>query len=188
MPHDDPTDNALAAIASILDQTTTPPGPAKAADNPPATVEEPPPAVEEPPATVTVPPPLPQSDEPLPSEPTQSEPEPSEAEQIQPEQIQPIEAKVQPIEANGYSKTGPGPMAALRFRWTVREDGGRYYVDETFGEGSTPLVSGPMEAAAAIKFVDDREADARQRFEHFKQEMISRAAPASLVPRDDSEA
>lgn len=125
MPHDDPTDNALAAIASILDQTTTPPGPAKAADNPPATVEEPPPPVdEEAPAAVTLPPPLPQADEP-----TQSEPEPSEA-----EQIQPIEAKVQPIEANGYSKTGPGPMAALRFRWTVREDGGRYYVDETFGE------------------------------------------------------
>ncbi|WGR96355.1 hypothetical protein MTX26_17840 [Bradyrhizobium sp. ISRA443] len=179
MPHDDPTDNALAAIASILDQTTTPPGPAKAADNPPATVEEPPPPVdEEAPAAVTLPPPLPQADEP-----TQSEPEPSEA-----EQIQPIEAKVQPIEANGYSKTGPGPMAALRFRWTVREDGGRYYVDETFGEGSTPLVNGPMDGNAAIKFVDDREAAARQRFEHFKQDMISRTAPAGLVPRDDSEA
>ncbi|WGR92106.1 hypothetical protein MTX20_28470 [Bradyrhizobium sp. ISRA435] len=79
-------------------------------------------------------------------------------------------------------------MAALRFRWTVREDGGRYYVDETFGEGSTPLVNGPMDGNAAIKFVDDREAAARQRFEHFKQDMISRTAPAGLVPRDDSEA
>ncbi|WP_407146142.1 hypothetical protein [Bradyrhizobium sp. ORS 86] len=183
MPHDDPTDNALAAIASILDQSTTPPGLAKAADNPPAPAAP----VEEPSAAVSLPPPLPPSDDPLPSEPTQAEPMPSEAEQIQPEPILPVEVKVQPIEANGYSKAGPGPMAALRFRWTVREDDGRYYVDEILGEGSTPLVNGPMEANAAIKFVDDREAEARQRFEHFKQEMISRTVPAGPVPRDNNE-
>ncbi|MFZ5188242.1 hypothetical protein ACOY6I_22905, partial [Enterobacter hormaechei] len=59
-----------------------------------------------------------------PSEPPTSEPEPSAPE---PEPIQPP----QPIEADGYSKSGPGPTAALRFRWTVRQDGAQYYVDET---------------------------------------------------------
>jgi len=85
----DPTDNALAAIASILDQPESHREPEKV-------------AVEEPPA----PPPA--------------------------------------IEAAGYSKLGPGPMAAIRFKWTVREDDGAYYVDETIGENSTPLVTGPM--------------------------------------------
>lgn len=75
-------------------------------------------------------------------------------------------------------------MAALRFRWSVREEAGRYYVDETVGEGSTPLVNGPMDRDEAIKFVDDREAAARQRFDHFKQEMISGGATASPVHTD----
>ena len=39
---------------------------------------------------------------------------------------------------------GPGPMAAIRFKWTVRLDNGDYYVDETIGENSAPLVTGPM--------------------------------------------
>jgi hypothetical protein len=158
----DPTDNALAAIASILDQTTSPPEPAKVADKATIPPEEP---------TVAMPPPLPHS---------------IELEQIEPERIEP-QQPIRPIEANGYSKAGPGPMAALRFRWMVREDGGRYYVDETFGEGSTPLVNGPMDSDAAIRFVDDREAEARQRFEHFKHEMISRTAIAGPALRDDDE-
>ena len=147
MSKNDPTDNALAAIASILDQTISP----HATDKESTPVEEPP---------MAMPPPLPQS---------------IETEHREPEQNEPP-----PIEANGYSKAGPGPMAALRFRWTVREEDGRYYVDETVGEGSTPLVNGPMDKDAAIKFVDDREAAARQRFEHFKHEMISRTAIAGL--------
>ena len=61
MSQGDPTDNALAAIASILDQPET-----------------------------------------------QREPEPAipEAPPVAPE----------PLEAEGYSKIGPGPMAAIRFR------------------------------------------------------------------------
>lgn len=173
MSHDDPTDNALAAIASILDQTTTPPDTAKATEKAPAPVEE-----SEP---VLLPPPLPDSTETEPREPEQSEPEPIEP------TVQPIvEPAAQSIEAHGYSKTGPGPMAALRFRWTVREDDGRYYVDETFGEGLSPLVNGPLDADAAIRFVDEREAEARQRFEHFKHEMFNRAATA-YVAKDDGE-
>jgi len=129
----DPTDNALAAIASILDSPQAHPEPAKA-------------LAEEKPAG------------PL------------------------------PFEANGYSRTGPGPMAAIRFRWTVREHGGEYYVDETIGENSTPVVSGPMDKDAALQFVHDRESEARERFEHLKQEMAGRGAAANLVRKDGSEA
>jgi len=68
----DPTDHALAAIASILVQTRK----------------------------------------------SHREPENSMVEEkpIAPERI----------EADGYQKVGPGPMAAIRFKWTVRrEDDGR---------------------------------------------------------------
>ncbi len=132
MSQSDPTDNALAAIASILDQPESHREPEKV-------------AVEEQPA----PPPA--------------------------------------IEAAGYSKLGPGPMAAIRFKWTVREDDGAYYVDETIGENSTPLVTGPMTKDAAIKFVDDRESDARLRFEQLKSEMTGRSAAANLVRKDSGE-
>ena len=115
MSQSDPTDNALAAIASILDQ-------------PEIHREQEKPVVEEKPIA----PP--------------------------------------PIEADGYSKVGPGPMAAIRFKWTVREDRGDYYVDETIGEYSAPIVTGPMTKDAAIQFVDDREAEARHRFELLKSE------------------
>ncbi|MGF6309055.1 hypothetical protein ABIB82_002892 [Bradyrhizobium sp. i1.8.4] len=202
----DPTDNALAAIASILDQTKTPPDTAKTSDKTADEAAEP---VEELPVSIAMPPPLPSSVEAAsvevvsvavePAEPTAVEPppiaqpepgelsEPKEPEPSEPapSEPEPIQAP-QPIEANGYSKSGPGPMAALRFRWTVREDDGRYYVDETVGEGSTPLVNGPMDKDAAIKFVDDREAEARRRFEHFKHEMISRTATL-MQARESSE-
>ena len=129
----DPTDHALAAIASILDQ--------------------------------------PESNR---------EPEKSAAEEkpVAPERI----------EADGYSKVGPGPMATIRFKWTVRrEDDSTYYVDETIGENSQPIVSGPMSADAAIRFVDDRENEARQRFEQLKSEMIGRGSAADLVRKDSDE-
>ena len=132
MSQSDPTDNALAAIASILDHPESHREPEKA-------------AVEDKPA----PPPA--------------------------------------VEAAGYSKLGPGPMAAIRFKWTVREDDGAYYVDETIGENSTPLITGPMTKDAAIKFVDDRESEARLRFEQLKSEMTGRSAAANLVRKDGGE-
>jgi hypothetical protein len=129
----DPTDHALAAIASILDQPEAHPEPQKAA------VEEKP---------------------------------------IAPESI----------EADGYHKVGPGPMATIRIKWTARrEDDGDYYVDETIGENSTPIVSGPMARDAAIRFVDEREREARQQFEQLKSEMAGRSAAASLVRKDSGE-
>lgn len=76
------------------------------------------------------------------------------------------------IEADGYSKAGPGPMAAIRFKWTVRRaEDGTYFVDETIGENSIPIVSGPMSADEAVRFVDDAEREARHRFEQLKSEM-----------------
>jgi hypothetical protein len=129
----DPTDHALAAIASILDQ------PESHREPETSTVEEKPLASER-------------------------------------------------IEADGYWKAGPGPMATIRFKWTVRrEDDSTYYVDETIGENSQPIVSGPMSADAAIRFVDDRESEARQRFEQLKSEMIGRGSAADLVRKDDGE-
>ncbi len=133
MSQSDPTDHALAAIASILDQ----PEPVREHEQP--TVEERP---------------------------------------IAPERV----------EADGYSKMGPGPMEAIRFKWTVRrEDNGQYFVDETIGENSRPVTSGPMLADDAIRFVDDRENEARRRFEHLKSEMSGRSAVANVVRHDGHE-
>jgi hypothetical protein len=101
----------------------------------------------------------------------------------------PIPMAPPPIEAHGYSKFGPGPMAAIRFKWTVRLDNGDYYVDETIGENSAPIVTGPMSREAAIQLVDDRESDARRRFEQLKREMMTgRGAAADLARQDSAEA
>ena len=88
MSKSDPTDNVLAAIASIFDQTAHHREPEK-------------PAVEE--------------------------------KSVAPEMV----------EAGGYQKVGPGPIAAIRFKWTVRREAhDQYFVDETIGENSAPVVSG----------------------------------------------
>ena len=83
---------------------------------------------------------------------------------------------------------GPGPMAAIRFKWTVRLDNGEYFVDETIGENSAPFVSGPMSRDAAIQIVDDRESEARRRFEQLKSEMTGRGSAAHLPHKDGAEA
>ena len=95
----------------------------------------------------------------------------------------PIPAAPPPLEAHGYTKFGPGPMAAIRFKWTVRLDNGDYYVDETIGENSTPIIAGPMSREAAIQMVDDRESEARRRFEQLRSEMAGLASA-----RESSEA
>ena len=87
---------------------------------------------------------------------------------------------IAPSEADGYTKIGPGPIASIRFRWTVRRgENDEYFVDETIGESSNPIaVGGPMSAEAAMKLVDERESDAHSRFEQIRREMISRGASA----------
>jgi hypothetical protein len=115
-----------------------------------------------------------------------SEPEPDR----EPEKVAVEEKPAVPemIEAEGYSKFGPGPMAAIRFKWTVRREANdEYYVDETIGENSAPVVSGPLAADAAIRLVDDRASEARERFEQLRSEMTGRAAAANLVRKDVGE-
>ena len=150
----DPTDHALAAIASILDH------PAEA----PREAEKP--AAESKPAAPA----------PMPSPPPLNAPPP------------PLAPAMASTDGEAYSKLGPGPIAAIRFKWTARREAdGDYYVDETIGENSTPIISGPMSGAAAIRFVDDCESDARRRFERLRSEMTGRAAAAILVRNDSGE-
>jgi hypothetical protein len=137
----DPTDHALATIASILDMPESRREPEKAA------------VTEQRPA---VPPPIP--------------------------------TVLTPIEAHGYAKYGPGPMASIRFKWTVRLQNGDYYVDETIGENSAPIASGPMSREAAIQMVDDRESDARRRFEQLRSEMSGRGGAADLAHKNGGRA
>jgi hypothetical protein len=125
----DPTDHALAAIASILDQPES-----------------------------------------------RRESEKTAAAEQRPVAPPPIPVAPAPIEAHGYTRHGPGPMASIRFKWTVRLENGDYYVDETFGENSAPIVFGPMSREAAIQMVDDRESDARRRFDQLKSEMAGSGA------------
>ena len=131
MNESDPTDHALAAIASILDkpESLSFPDASAAAEKP--------------------------ADEPA---------------------VEPAA----PVEADGYSKIGPGPLQAIRFKWTVRrDDNGDYFVDETIGDNSLPISSGPMPEDAAVRFVDERESEARQRFEGIKSEMAARGVSVS---------
>jgi hypothetical protein len=91
-------------------------------------------------------------------------------------------------DADSYFKIGPGPMASIRFKWSVRRgDNDDYFVDETIGENSAPITSGPMSREAAVKMVDDREADARRRFEDLRNEMAGRNAIANVLRGDSGE-
>jgi hypothetical protein len=47
-----------------------------------------------------------------------------------------------------------------------------YFVDEMIGENLACTVAGPMAKEAAVKFVDDREAEARRQFEQLRSEMM----------------
>ena len=90
-------------------------------------------------------------------------------------------------DADGYSKVGPGPMVAIRLKWTVhRSDDGLYYVHETIGEQSTPVVSGPMSSEAAVRFVDEHENEANRRFELLRSEIAGRSSLADYERRGES--
>jgi hypothetical protein len=154
----DPTDHALAAIASMMDQSETS-HESETAASPQETM--PVQILAEAPA----PPPLP------------------------PALVEETTLAPAPSEADGYFKVGPGPIAAIRFKWTVRrDDDGHFHVDETIGENSAPVVTGPMSAEDAVRMVDTRESESRQRFEQLRSEMTGRAAAAGLVRNDIGEA
>ena len=65
----------------------------------------------------------------------------------------------------------------------VRLVHGDYYVDETIGENSSPLVTGPLDRDAAIQLVDYRESEARRRFEQLKSEMTGRSVDANSLSK-----
>lgn len=90
-------------------------------------------------------------------------------------------------DADGYSKVGPGPMVAIRLKWTVhRGDDGQYYVHETIGEQSVPVVSGPMTSEAAVHFVDEHENEAHRRFELLRSEIAGRSSLADYERKGEA--
>lgn len=90
-------------------------------------------------------------------------------------------------DADGYSKVGPGPMVAIRLKWTVhRGDDGQYYVHETIGEQSAPVVSGPMTSEAAVRFVDEHEDEAHRRFELLRSEIAGRTSLADYERKGEA--
>jgi hypothetical protein len=134
----DPTDNVLAAIASILDEPTDKP------THKHKSVEKP---------AIPTPEEVPVASQP---------PEPAAA------------------DADGYTKLGPGPLDAIRFKWVARPAGdGTYFVDETVGDKSRAMTSGPMPQQDAIRLIDERERDARRRFDALKNEMTGQRASAT---------
>lgn len=153
MSNNDPTDHALAAIASILDQPQVRPEPE------------------------------------IHHEPEiRSEPHVSAVPEVPAVAVEEKPLAPEIVEAAGYSKVGPGPIAAIRFKWTVRQEAnGEYYVDEMIGENSAPIIAGPMSRDAAVRLVDDRESEAQRRFELIRSEMTGRAAAASLARNDGGE-
>jgi len=90
-------------------------------------------------------------------------------------------------DGDSYFKVGPGPMESIRFKWSMRRgDNDDFFVDETIGKNSAPITSGPMSREAAIKMIDDREADARRRFEDLRNEMAGRNAIANVLRSDEA--
>lgn len=147
MTQNDPTDHALAAIASILDHKET----HEAKDKEPEIVHAPEifSVIRETIAVAAV-----------------SEPEATVVEHASPTTIP------EAVEVDGYSRLGPGPLDAIRFRWTARrDDDGNYFVDETIGSSSRPISSGPMPRDEVIQFIHDRERAACRRFDELKSSM-----------------
>jgi len=151
LSQNDPTDHALAAIASILDNSES--------RRDPETHREPE---------------------------TDREPEAHSQPEVLVIEEKPLVPEM--VEADGYSKIGPGPIAAIRFKWTVRHQADDdYYVDETIGENTTPIVTGPMSRDAAVRLVDDREYEAQRKFDQLRSEMSGRAMAASIARHNSGE-
>ncbi|MCG6204154.1 hypothetical protein LPW26_05870 [Rhodopseudomonas sp. HC1] len=86
---------------------------------------------------------------------------------------------------DALTRYGPGPLDALRFKWSARRSQDGYYVDETIGTSSQPITSGPFSRAEAIAFIGGRDRRARRRFERLRNEIIS--GPSERGVEDDDE-
>jgi hypothetical protein len=88
----------------------------------------------------------------------------------------------------GYTRLGPGSIESLRFKWTVRQEGNGYFVDETIGASQSPVSRGPMSHEIAMDFIEARYRDASARFEHRRDRLANapsrprRASPVSQPP------
>jgi hypothetical protein len=157
LTQNDPTDHALAAIASILDSKShiADADPAGNREHRPVTV-----VAERVTVTVKQETVLAEMDGPT----TAPEPEID----LEPQHT----AALEPAEVDGYTRLGPGPLDAIRFRWAARRgDNGQYFVDETIGHHSRPITSGPMSRQDVVAFIDARESAARERFQSLKRQM-----------------
>jgi hypothetical protein len=181
LSQNDPTDHALAAIASILDNSESRRD-AETRREPEADREQEvhrqPEALGEPEALAQ-----PEAD---PQSEVLSQPEVHSHAEVLVVEEKPLAPEM--AEGDGYSKIGPGPIAAIRFKWTVRHHAADdYYVDETIGENSAPITAGPMSRDAAVRLVDDREYEAQRKFDQLRSEMTGRAMAASLTHHDSGE-
>ncbi len=86
---------------------------------------------------------------------------------------------------DALTRFGPGPLDALRFKWSVRHETDGYYVDETIGTSSQPITSGPFSRADAIAFIDGRDRRTRRRFERLRNEIVS--GPSERGVEDDED-
>lgn len=78
---------------------------------------------------------------------------------------EPHPAQADAAASEGYTRTGPGPIASIRTRWTARPVGSiTFVVDEVMGENGTPVTSRPMSREAAIKLIDERAQAAHERY------------------------
>jgi hypothetical protein len=157
LKQNDPTDHALAAIASIFGPAREPDEGEEAADT--ATDQA-------------------HADQ---AKESAAEPDdPSEAAAVAAPAIVPDPG------IEGYSRSGPGPLDSLRFKWTARRgDDGEYYVDETIGYASRPISSGPIPRDEVIAFIDARESAARQRFDTLRSDMIRGASERGGTQDDE---
>jgi hypothetical protein len=87
----------------------------------------------------------------------------------------------------GYTRTGPGPIASIRTRWTARPVGSiTFVVDEVMGDNGTPVTSPPMSRDAAIKLIDERAQTAHERYALLRSDLAwpteEAAEPAVEMP------
>lgn len=168
MTANDPTDEALAAIASIFER---PDANAEARDE--VVPEEGAPSV--PPSSDADA----QGDEPVAAE-AVSDRDVSEStsatEKAKPAEEAASAAVPEPGDGDDdlerYTREGPGPLDALRFKWRMRRDDRGYFVDETIGASVHPISSGPMPRADAIAFIAARDQETRRRFEALRNEIV----------------
>jgi len=193
----DPTDHVLATIASIFERPAAKPAePVMSADGPadqptePAASDMSVVAAEDDPASAkaeTV------TDEVEDDTAAEADSEPAAPDEPEaPVEPVAVEAEAQPEpevaaepDVDTYHKFGPGPLEELRFKWSARRaEDGRYYVDETIGAKSLPISSGPMPKEAVIAFIDEREREARQRFENLRRKIFQ--GPSERGETDDT--